>query len=105
MVAEKMAEYRRNVAIVRFTDLSEFGKDSDGNYTFDFSNFDKMVGIFIEEGVIGRIEGGHIGGRIGGWTSDFAVFVPRIEEDTTYIEQQPISSDEAKAFYRAFLPA
>jgi len=105
LVAEKMAEYRRNVVIIRFTELSEFGKDSDGNYTFDFSNFDKLVEIFIEAGVIGRIEGGHIGGRTGGWTSDFTVSVPIVEEDTTYIERQSISSEEAKAFYRAFIPA
>ncbi|MCK4749736.1 MAG: DUF4091 domain-containing protein, partial [Bacteroidales bacterium] len=105
LLAAKMAEYRQNVAIIRPINLSEFGKDSDGNYTIDFSNFDKTVEIFIEEGVIGRIEGGHIGTRTGGWYSDFVVFVPIIEEDTTYIDQQPISSDEAKAFYQAFMPA
>jgi hypothetical protein len=27
---------------------------------FDFANFDKMVDLLIEEGVIGRIEGGRV---------------------------------------------
>jgi hypothetical protein len=105
MLASKMAEYRQNVSIISPLRLSEFGFDENGNYTIDFTNFDKTVDIFIEEGVVGRIEGGHIGTRAGGWVSDFVVFAPVIEQDTTYFKKFSIKNDTARAFYSAFIPA
>jgi hypothetical protein len=105
LLAAKMAEYRQNVAIISPLRLSEFSLDENGSYSTDFSNFDKTVEIFIEEGVIGRIEGGHIGTRKAGWISDFVVFAPVIEPDTTYIRKFSISSDTARSFYSAFIPA
>jgi len=105
LLAAKMAEYRQNVAIISPLRLSEFNLDENGNYTVDFSNFDKTVDIFIEEGVVGRIEGGHIGTREAGWISDFVVFAPVIEPDTTYFKTFPISSDTAQTFYTVFIPA
>jgi hypothetical protein len=105
MLASKMAEYRQNVSIISPLRLAEFGLDDTGNYTFDFTNFDRTVDIFIEEGVIGRIEGGHIGTRAAGWVSDFVVFAPVIEEDTTYLKKFSIRNDTARAFYSAFIPA
>lgn len=105
LLAAKMGEYRQNVAIISPLRLAEFSLDDLGNYAIDFSNFDKTVEIFIEEGVIGRIEGGHIGTRAAGWISDFMVFSPVIKEDTTYLKKFPISSDTARIFYSAFIPA
>jgi hypothetical protein len=105
LLAGKMAEYRQNVAIISPLRLSEFGLDENGGYSIDFTNFDKTVEIFIEEGVIGRIEGGHIGTRAAGWISDFVVFAPVIETDTTYLKKFPISNDTARSFYAAFIPA
>jgi hypothetical protein len=105
LLAAKMAEYRQNVAIISPLRLSKFNLDENGNYQVDFANFDKTVDIFIEEGVVGRIEGGHIGTRAAGWISDFVVFAPVIEPDTTYLKKFPIASDTAKTFYKAFVPA
>jgi hypothetical protein len=105
MLAAKMADYRQNVAIISPIRLSSFGLDIDGNYTIDFSNFDKTVDIFIEEGVVGRIEGGHIGTRAAGWVSDFVVFAPVIEPDTAYLKKFTIDNDTARTFYSAFIPA
>jgi len=96
LLAAKMAEYRQNVAIISPIRLAEFGLDDKGAYTIDFSNFDKTVDIFIEEGVIGRIEGGHIGTRAAGWISDFVVFAPVIEPDTTYLKKFSIRNDTAR---------
>jgi len=104
LVAAKMAEYRQNVAIISPLRLSEFSLDENGSYITDFTNFDKTVDIFIEEGVIGRIEGGHIGTRKAGWISDFVVFAPVIESDTTYFKKFSISSDTARSFYSTFIP-
>ncbi|MCK5469557.1 MAG: DUF4091 domain-containing protein [Cyclobacteriaceae bacterium] len=105
LLANKMAEYRQNVAIISPLRLAKYERNANGDLKIDFKNFDKTVEIFIEEGVIGRIEGGHIGTRSAGWLSDFVVFVPIIQEDTTIIEKFPISSDAAQAFYNSFIPA
>ncbi len=104
LLADKMAEYRQNVALISPLMLAEYSIDQDGAYKIDFARFDQTVEIFKEAGVIGRIEGGHIGTREGGWISDFEVFVPKVEEDTTYFEKYPMSSDSAQQFYSKFIP-
>jgi hypothetical protein len=104
LLADKMAEYRQNVALISPLMLAEYSIDQDGAYKIDFARFDQTVEIFKEAGVIGRIEGGHIGTREGGWISDFVVFVPKVEEDTTYFEKYPMSSDSAQQFYSKFIP-
>jgi hypothetical protein len=103
LLAKKMADYRQNVALISPLQLADYTLH-DTLYSIDFSNFTRMVEIFMEEGVIGRIEGGHIGGRDSTWISPFVVYVPVIEEDTTIFEKFPISNDTAKIFYRQFIP-
>ncbi|MBR9999279.1 MAG: DUF4091 domain-containing protein, partial [Cyclobacteriaceae bacterium] len=105
LLADKMAEYRQNVALISPLMLTEYNLDRQGNYQFDFSRFDQTVEIFREAGVLGRIEGGHLGTREGGWVSDFVVFVPRVEKDTTYFRKLSISTDSAQNFYSRFIPA
>jgi hypothetical protein len=102
-LARKMADYRQNVAIISPLALSDFAYEN-GRWKTDFTKFDKVVGIFIKEGVIGRIEGGHIGGRSGDWTSQFVVMVP----DKDSIPQRkflslPISDQRAQEFYSEFI--
>ena len=104
-IAKKMAEYRQNVAIISPMGLSDFTYES-GKWKTDFTKFDKVVDIFIKEGVIGRIEGGHIGGREGNWTSQFVVLVPNRENDPKKMfDNLPISDPRAQEFYREFIPA
>ena len=105
MLARKMAEYRQNVALISPLQLATYSMGADGKYQIDFSNFDRTVEIFMKEGVIGRIEGGHIGGREGGWISNFVLSVPVVEKDTTYFKPLPLASDSAKTFYSTFIPA
>ena len=76
-----------------------------GELTFDFSRFDRWVRIFQEEGVIGRIEGGHIGGRIGGWESNFVVSTRAVRNGAAVPEHAAPDSEAAKSFYRRFFPA
>lgn len=103
LLAKKMADYRQNVALISPLQLAEYTLN-DTLYTIDFTHFIKMVEIFMEEGVIGRIEGGHIGSRDSTWVSPFIVYVPVIDEDTTIFKKFPIQSDTAKIFYRQFIP-
>jgi hypothetical protein len=69
-----------------------------GKYSFDFNNFDKIVELFIREGGLKRIEGGHLGGRMGDWNSDFGVSVPNVGT-------KPMKDAEVKNFLSQFIPA
>ena len=67
-------------------------------YSFDFTNFDKMVELFIREGGLKHIEGGHLGGRIGSWDSDFGIHVPDMG-------MKPFDNDTAQNYLSQFLTA
>uniref|UniRef100_UPI003217FCBA DUF4091 domain-containing protein n=1 Tax=uncultured Draconibacterium sp. TaxID=1573823 RepID=UPI003217FCBA len=105
VIAKKLAEYRQNVAMISPFDHTEFSFE-DNKWSFDFTNFNKMVELFIEEGVIGRLEGGHLGSRIdGGWSSPFGLYVPVLAEDNADKELLALNNPRTKDFYKAFLPA
>ncbi|MHC1768554.1 MAG: glycoside hydrolase domain-containing protein [Verrucomicrobiia bacterium] len=103
--ARNMAEHRHNVALISPLNLAAFTAGADGRLAIDFSGFDRWVGVFQAEGVIGRIEGGHIGGRKGGWESDFVVTVHAVQGDRVVRSQADPASAEADAFYAQFFPA
>ncbi len=103
--ARNMAEYRQNVALISPLNLANYTVDASGALTFDFSRFDRWVQIFIEEGCIGRIEGGHIGGRMGGWESDFGATVRLVRDGKVVSERVNPDSEEARNFYSSFFPA
>lgn len=103
--ARNMAEHRQNVALISPLALTRFGANGAGELTFDFSRFDRWVRIFQEEGVLGRIEGGHIGGRVGGWESNFVVSARTVRDGAVVSERVAPDSEAAKTFYRCFFPA
>ncbi len=102
--ARNMAEHRQNVALISPLSLANFGVDASGGLTVDFARFDKWVRIFKEEGVIGRIEGGHFGGRAGDWNSTFVASVRSVENGAVKASSAAPDSPEAEAFYAWFLP-
>jgi hypothetical protein len=104
LFAEKMKEYRQNVVLISPMELTLFKKNGK-EYNFDFSNFDKTVNIFLENGGMKRIEGGHFGGRLGGWKSNFGLQVPMFIGDSTYTKTLSIEDTVVKEFYGQFLPA
>ena len=105
VMAQTLAEYRQNVAMISPFDHTSFSYEND-KWIFDFSNFNKMVALFIEEGVIGRLEGGHLGSRIdGGWLSPFGLYVPVFDNDSIDKELLPLDNQKTLEFYQAFLPA
>ncbi|MEX0312903.1 MAG: glycoside hydrolase domain-containing protein [Allomuricauda sp.] len=105
IMARMLSEYRQNMAMISPLDHTEFTYEN-GIWSFDFSNFNKLVNLFIDEGVIGRLEGGHFGNRIdGSWEGDFGLKVPTIEKDTTYLETKSLVDTETRTFYNQFLPA
>lgn len=104
--ARNMAEHRQNMAKLSGLDLTEYSTGEDGRLKFDFARFDRAVQIFIEEGVIGRIEGSHLGGRINDkWENQFEVYIFK-NKDGKFIKTgcDPCSA-QAEEFYSQFLPA
>ena len=71
---------------------------TDTQYSFDFANFDKMVELLIREGGLKLIEGGHLGGRMNDWDSNFGIYVPKTGT-------RPIDDDATQNFLSQFLPA
>lgn len=106
--ARNMAEHRQNVIITPVLSLTKISRE-DGRLSFDFSLFDRWVEIFKEEGVIGRIEGGHLGGREGGaWEAkEFVLsgYTVRENGEEKWVPEARISSPEAEEFLSQFLPA
>jgi Glycoside hydrolase 123, catalytic domain/Glycoside hydrolase 123 N-terminal domain len=102
--ARNMAEHRHNVAIISAIGLAEFSVGSDGKLAVDFARFDRWVNVFKDAGVIGRIEGGHIGGRKGGWDSDFVVQIRQVIGGEVVASNADPTTVHADAFYCWFFP-
>jgi hypothetical protein len=103
--ARNMADHRQNVAIISPMSLATFKPGAGGRLEIDFAGFNRWVNIFTEEGVIGRIEGGHIGGRAGGWESSFVVQTRQVKDGKVRSASADPASPEADAFYAQFFPA
>lgn len=103
--ARNLAEHRHNVALISPLNLATFTVGPGGGLGIDFARFDRWVNIFREEGVIGRIEGGHIGGRKAGWDSDFVVTIHRVEDDKVVSASVDPAGADAERFYAQFFPA
>ena len=95
-MAHVMREHRQNMYLtsINFSWAELFDIKCTGTqFTFDFTNFDKMVEILIREGGLKRIEGGHIGGF-----NCNGIYVPTIGV-------RPFDNDTAQIFLSQFLPA
>jgi hypothetical protein len=103
--ARNLAEHRHNVALISPLGLARFSVDPNGRLAIDFSRFDRWVQIFQEEGVVGRIEGGHIGGRKGGWESEFVVNVQQVKDGKVVSGNADPATADADTFYAQFFPA
>ncbi|MCL6519991.1 MAG: DUF4091 domain-containing protein [Armatimonadetes bacterium] len=106
--ARCMAEHRQNVVITPIMDLIAVHYDSSGNRTLDFSRFDRWVELFKKAGVIGTIEGGHLGGRSEWEAKDFDAHWPRIYNPDGSIKPNPkikTTSEEEQQFLSWFMPA
>ncbi len=100
-IAKNMAEHRQNVALISAINLVELRDDG----SFDFSRFDRWVEVFAKNGVNGRIEGGHLGGRAGGWESQMVIAIKERKDGKTVSRNVAPDSPEADRFYSRYLPA
>lgn len=106
--ARIMADHRQNVVITPIMELIKGRDDGKGNLSFDFSRFDRWVDLFKKAGVIGYIEGGHLGGRSEWEAPDFNASWPTIFMPDGSVRTNPsvkVTSEEYKQFLSVFLPA
>lgn len=103
--ARNMADHRQNVILISPLDLAEFKIGEQGTLDIDFSRFDRWVSIFEEEGVIGRIEGGHLGDRLADFRSPFFLRTFQIANGAVISANADPLSVEADEFYGQFFPA
>ena len=100
-LVKNMADYKQNMALLSPLNLAEYKIDGD-DYEIDFTRFNELVELFIEEGVVGRIEGGHIGSRESHWSSPFRVLIPVKKEEKIEFEKFEIGNPKAISFYTRF---
>ena len=95
-LAHVMRDHRQNTYLIGLGIITN--EYEGGKYTFDFTNFDKFVELFIREGGLKRIEGGHFGRGLQGWGTEFGVNVPNVG-------LRPFSNDTVQQYLSQFLPA
>jgi len=103
--ARNMADHRQNVALIPPLGLAAYSVDADGDLAIDFARFDRWVQVFKDAGVIGLIEGGHIGGRESGWESHFVVGIQEVKDGEVSARSIAPDTPEADVFLSKFFPA
>lgn len=95
-LAQVMKDTYQNTILIPVNTITS--TKNSGTWSFDFTNFDKMVEIFQNAGVLKLLEVSHIGGRVGLWNSPFGVDVPGKG-------RLPIEDPAAAEYYSQFTPA
>ncbi|MBC7328333.1 DUF4091 domain-containing protein [bacterium] len=97
LYAREMRRGHQNVVLTPLS-LIKIWREENGSFTFDFSDFDRWVQLFFDEG-FKRIELSHLGGRTtGDWECPTFTLSPRTATDRLSGEQVEVGLD-------VFLPA
>jgi hypothetical protein len=103
--ADSMATHRQNMINVPIFSLLRTIKSREG-LSFDFSLFDRFIELFIEAGVVGKVEGTTLAGSNRKEAYLSGVEIRNTDDNTTYRQGQfNIHSSEARTFLKSFLPA
>jgi hypothetical protein len=99
-VAKDMAAHKQDMIGTHFTDLVGVTRTRTGSLEFNFQKLDRWLDIFTAEG-IDWIEGMHVAGRVGDWTSQigFGRWSPRDEHGAPIDTSRRKMSDRQFAFY------
>ncbi|MDQ0105776.1 hypothetical protein J2T02_000869 [Chitinophaga terrae (ex Kim and Jung 2007)] len=106
VMAAMMAKYRQTVVLIYPLPLTQYTLNN-GKYTFDFTNFDKMIDIYRAAGALKRIEGGFLGGRWGpgGWDADYGFFFYMPQGNKFTERTAKMDNPDLVNFYSQFIPA
>ena len=101
MLANTMASYRQNVGWIDPLRLVKFSKN-DGEWSFDFDDFNHMARILLGTGTMNQLEGTHLASRETDWVSRFVMYLPVTRDSLACL---PVSDSLVSDFYTSFLPA
>jgi hypothetical protein len=99
LIANTAREYDQNVYLISPTNYCNI-TISDSKYSFDFANFDKAVELFINEGGLKRIEGGHLAN----WSHGAKTIMINVPDGNGKFDPLPLSDDKTKNFSSQFIP-
>jgi beta-glucanase (GH16 family) len=100
LLANTAREHGQNVYLISPTQYCNITLNG-SKYSFDFANFDKVVELFIKEGGLKRIEGGHLAG----WTHVAQELPFNVPDGNGKFKQLPLSNEKTKNFLSQFVPA
>jgi len=103
--AQTMAAYRQNVVLTPIYNLIDFRVGKSGKLAFDFKRFDRWVRLFQDAGVIGLIEGGHLGGRKGWTAREFDIRIRVVQGGKVASKTGHPGDPAVEKFLSQFLPA
>jgi hypothetical protein len=101
ILATTMASYRQNVGWIDPLSLTVCTK-TEGEWSFDFGDFNHMARILLGTGTMNLLEGVHLASRESDWTSRFLMHLPVNRDSVTSL---PVSDSLVSEFYSSFLPA
>ena len=105
--AADMAKHRQDMILTPFFSLVRVIRKASGKCRYDFDRLDRWVRTFRKAG-IESIEGSHVAGRPGGWTSEFAWGrFPLWDEDGREIgtSREKMNDEQFEPCMEAFLKA
>ncbi|MDR0608875.1 MAG: family 16 glycosylhydrolase [Planctomycetaceae bacterium] len=100
LIANTAREHGQNVYLISPTNYCNI-TINDSQYSFDFTNFDNAVELFIDEGGLKRIEGGHLAG----WAHGAKELLIKVPDGNGKFEPLPLSNEKTKNFLSQFIPA
>jgi hypothetical protein len=104
VAAKKMKDYDQNVIMTPIFSLTQIRMEGE-KYHFDFDKLDHFIQLFIDSGTLERIEGSHLGGRMGNWYAQFGLYTPFWRNDTMRLRVLSLDDEITRNFYRQFIPA
>ena len=108
-MADKMRKQRANVLFVNSQQLVLDGEGTsfnEGKYTFDWSKFDQYIQFFLDNKVVNKLEGIHLGSVIGEVGKTFRSYILVADSSGTMrsTNVEPMAT-ECETFFTQFIPA
>ena len=103
-IGRVMADHGQNVMLTPVFELAT-PRAEGGKLVYDFSRLDRWVETFEKAGLMGTIEGGHLLGRVSGYTTPLAIPAYVIEDGKAVQRTLDANDPRAEQFLDSFLPA
>lgn len=107
-IAKNFKKHRNNVLyvdVLGFLMLGGLDIDAQGHHTFDWTNFDRFIELFIDEGTVKYIWNAHMLDRKDGWEGPSYIKTITRANGVPTLTEVPAGSAEANQWLGVLLPA